>query len=243
MKVDDQENIQSKQSSNQEDNGQPESQEKRRYMVDLPTRFDRWEPLAEVVATIILALATLATAWSGYQSARWDGEQAEYYTQANILRVESARAAARAGEFTQIDIGLFTNWVNAYAENNQELANFYVKRFRAEFIPAFDAWVATRPLQNPDAPSSPFAMPEYQVAEADRSTQLEEEASQVFMAGAEANEIGDLYVLNTVFLASVLFLAGIASQVKNFFMKSMVVLLALLILAYGLINIITYPIN
>lgn len=219
------------------------TEQNRSYMIDLPSRFDRWEPLAEVLATIILALATLATAWSGYQSARWDGEQAENYSQANILRVESARASARADQFTQIDIGLFTNWVNAYATNNQELADFYIKRFRAEFIPAFNAWIATKPRQNPDAPSSPFTMPEYQTAEAERAERLQNEAAKVFEAGEKANEIGDLYVLNTVFLASVLFLAGIASQVKNFYMKSLVVLFALMILAYGLYNLVVYPIN
>ena len=31
--------------------------------IDLPSRWDRWEPLAEVIATVVLALATLATAW------------------------------------------------------------------------------------------------------------------------------------------------------------------------------------
>jgi hypothetical protein len=237
------ENTDSQPSSNQVLNENPKTQNNRRYMIDLPSRFDRWEPLAEVLATIILAFATLATAWSGYQSARWDGEQAKHYSQANILRVESTRASARANQFTQIDIGLFTNWVNAYAENNQQLADFYQKRFRAEFIPAFDAWVATQPLQNPDAPPSPFSMPEYRVADSELAQQLEQEASQEFISGEEANEIGDFYVLNTVFLASVLFLAGIASQVKNFLMKSMVVLLALFILAYGLYNVIIYPIN
>lgn len=60
--------------------------------IDLPSRWDRWEPLAEVVATVILALVTLATAWSGYQSARWGGEQSTKYSQAGALRTESTRA-------------------------------------------------------------------------------------------------------------------------------------------------------
>ena len=42
-----------------------ESQHQAQPFIDLPSRWDRWEPLAEVIATIILALATLATAWSG----------------------------------------------------------------------------------------------------------------------------------------------------------------------------------
>jgi hypothetical protein len=57
-----------------------EGQHLAQSFIDLPSRWDRWEPLAEVIATLILALATLATAWSGYQSARWGGEQSIKYS-------------------------------------------------------------------------------------------------------------------------------------------------------------------
>ena len=63
---------------------------------------------------------------------------------------------------TQIDVALFTQWVDAYARDETELAAFYRKRFRAEFQPAFDAWVATKPRTNPRAPLSPFVMPRVQ---------------------------------------------------------------------------------
>lgn len=222
---------------------QPEATNQKRGMIDLPHRFDRYEPLAEILATIILAFATLATAWSGYQSALWDGDQAAYYTQASALRLESARASDDAGQLTQVDIGLFTNWVNAYVEKNQPLTNFYQQKFRAEFRPAFEAWLATKPLENPDAPPSPFAMPEYVVSRKIEGQQLQDEAEAAFRTGEEANDISDRYVLNTVILASVLFLAGLATQVKSFSMRLVVVTLALLILAFGLYSVLILPIN
>ena len=79
-------------------------------------------------------------------------------------RVESTRAANVANRQGQVDVALFTQWVDAYAREEDELSAFYRKRFRPEFVPAFDAWVATRPRKNPDAPLSPFAMPEYVLA-------------------------------------------------------------------------------
>ena len=112
---------------------------------------------------MLLALATVATAWSGYQSTRWNGEQAKAGARANALRIESAKTAGLANAQTQIDVATFTQWVNAYALKQTELADFYFKRFRAEFRPAVDAWVATRPLKNPKAPLTPFAMPQYQL--------------------------------------------------------------------------------
>jgi hypothetical protein len=212
-------------------------------MIDLPKRWDRFEPLAEILAILILATATLATAWSGYQSARWSGVQAANYSRAGATRVESSRASTIAGMQMQVDIGLFTNWINAYAEDNQKLADFYQNRFRDEFRPAFNAWVLTQPIKNPNAPSSPFIMPEYSLAKNEEADALEKKAGEYFDAAESANEIADRYVLDTVILASVLFLAGMASQVKAFRVKSGVVIFALLILAWGIYSIIILPIE
>lgn len=212
-------------------------------MIDLPSRLDRFEPLAEIFATIILAIATLATAWSGYQSARWGGVQAEDYSHASALRIQSSQASTAAMQLTQIDIGLFTNWINAYAQGNQDLMNFYQARFRTEFKPAFDAWLATDPKNNEDAPSSPFSMSEYVLAKNTEAALLAAQAEQMFKTANDANEISDRYVLNTVILASVLFLAGLASQIKSFKVSSAVVAFALLILVWGLYSIIILPIN
>ena len=212
-------------------------------MIDLPHRWDRFEPLAEILAILILATATLATAWSGYQSARWSGVQAANYSRASAARVESSRASSIAGQQMQVDIGLFTNWINAYAEDNQELADFYRARFRDEFTPAFEAWLLTDPKNNPEAPKSPFSMPEYSLAKNEEADALEIKAGEYFEAAESSNEIADRYVLDTVILASVLFLAGMASQVKSFRVKSGVVMFALLILAWGIYSIIILPIE
>ena len=211
--------------------------------IDLPTRYDRWEPMAEVIATLVLALATIATAWSGYQAARWGGEQSASYSQAGALRTESVRASNQAGQMVQIDIGLFTNWINAYAGDDMRLSNFYENRFRDEFKPAFNAWLATDPVNNPDAPSSPFSMPEYSVALAEEAENLEKQAGETYASGQEANEIGDKYILNTVILASVLFLGGIASRFKAMAARWVIIIASLAILVFGLYNILTYPIQ
>ena len=118
----------------------------------------------EIFSTFLLALATVATAWSGYQASRWSGEQSIAFSEANAARVESTRESTRAGQQIQIDVALFTQWIDAFAKEEDELADFYEKRFREEFRPAFEAWLATKPRTNPDAPLSPFTMPEYQLA-------------------------------------------------------------------------------
>ena len=122
-------------------------------------------------------MAAVATAWAAYQSARWHGEQAKAQSASIAARVESTRAANVANRQGQVDVALFTQWVDAYAREETELADFYRKRFRPEFVPAFDAWVATRPRKNPGAPLSPFAMPQYKLAATTMADRLEAKAA------------------------------------------------------------------
>jgi hypothetical protein len=36
-----------------------------------------WEEVVEILEAFLLAIVAIATAWSGYQAARWDGREAE----------------------------------------------------------------------------------------------------------------------------------------------------------------------
>ena len=169
----------------------------------------------ELVATVLLALATVATAWSGYQSTRWNGEQAKAGARANALRIASTKAAGLANTQTEIDVATFTQWVNAYALRQQELTDFYFKRFRKEFKPAVNAWIATRPLKNPKAPLTPFAMPQYKLAAQAEADQLDAQAE--LFAGQVRRDIqrSSNYVLCVVLFASSLFFAGMSAKLRT----------------------------
>jgi hypothetical protein len=169
----------------------------------------------ELVATVLLAVATVATAWSGYQSTRWNGEQSKAAARANALRISSAKSAGLANSQTEVDVATFTQWVNAYAQHQTELADFYFKRFRKEFRPAVDAWAATRPLKNPNAPLTPFAMPQYKLAARADSDRLDAEA-EVYAAQARRNiQRASNYVLGVVLFASALFFAGMSTKLTS----------------------------
>jgi hypothetical protein len=168
-----------------------------------------------VLSAVLLALATVATAWSGYQASRWNGEQAKAFSKANSNRIESTRASNLATAQTQIDVATFVQWVDAYAKNETRLADFYFKRFRAEFKPAVDAWIATKPLKNPTAPLTPFAMPQYKLAANEQADRLEREAD-AWAAKARAN-VGRStnYVLCVVLFAAALFFAGMSAKLPD----------------------------
>jgi hypothetical protein len=169
----------------------------------------------ELLATVLLAVAAVATAWSSYQSTRWRGEQAADYSKATAARIESSQAATRAGQITQVDIATFIQWADADVTGEERLQRFYRKRFRKEFRPAFAAWLATRPRTNPGAPLTPFAMPQYRVAEAIESERLNRLAGVHAQEADEANQRADNYVLAVVLFASALFFAGISTKLHS----------------------------
>jgi len=169
----------------------------------------------EVVATVLLALAAVATAWSGYQSTRWNGEQAKASSRTNAIRIDAARAQGLAQAQTQVDVATFTQWVDAYARRETELADFYFKRFRDEFGPAVDAWLATRPLTNPDAPLTPFAMPEYRLASAAEAERLDAEAETSSATVRRNIQRASNYVLGVVLFSVSLFFAGMSTKLGD----------------------------
>ena len=169
----------------------------------------------ELAATVLLALAAVGTAWSTYQSARWHGKQAEAQSASIAARVESTKQANVASRQGQIDVALFTQWVDAYARNQSDLAGFYRKRFRPEFVPAFNAWVATRPRKNPDAPLSPFAMPQYKLAAAAAADGLEARAGSKSKRVERYIQRADNYSLAVVLFALSLFFAAITTRLHG----------------------------
>lgn len=196
----------------------------------------------EVIVAVLLSLAALASSWCGYQSARWTGVQTMHYSKSVSARTQSVSAAGTANQLMAVDIGLFTNWLDAMAMNRTVLADFYRARFRDEFKAAFDAWRVTRPLENPHAPPSPFRLPQYRLADAVRATDLSGEADRQFDLAQEANQQSDDYVLTSVVLSSVLFLGGIAGNFEQHTVRWGMMTVASLLLLFGLYNILVYPV-
>lgn len=210
---------------------------------DTRSRRERWRGREELLATVLLAVAAVATAWSSYQSARWSGVQANDYSTANAARVESARASTRAGQETQVDVLTFTQWVDAYESGDERLSSFYFDRFRDEFKPAVRAWVATRPLQTADAPPTPFVMPEYQVAKQAEADRLERAANRAGDTARTANQRSDNYVLAVVLFAVALFFAGISTKLSAPRQRATVLALGYLLFLGTVVWLVTFPVT
>ena len=166
----------------------------------------------EVSATVLLAFAAVATAWSSYQATRWNGEQAKTSGSVNKTRIEAARAADLANAQQQVDVATFMQWVDSYARGETRLVNFYRERFREEFRPAFNAWIATKPLKTEGAPLTPFAMPQYRLAARAEAGRLDTTAEELAAEVRRDIQRASNYVLGVVLFAVALFFAGMSTK-------------------------------
>jgi hypothetical protein len=199
---------------------------------------DRWVTIIEAG---LLAIVALLAAWSGYASAKWSTESRLELAEASTARVEANRAAGADAEQLEFDSSTFDAWFSAYVAGNEEAMAIAERRFRPEFRVAFDAWQATDPATNPDAPPGPTYMPEYERPAQEEAQRLDAEADEHFAKGAEDGEVADRYVRITVFLATVLFMVGISGHFRVPVARYGLVGLSVAILLFALVLLITSP--
>jgi hypothetical protein len=202
---------------------------------------DRHSELIEILEAILLAIVAVATAWSGYQAARFDGRQAHLYALSSKYRLLSSQHASRGGQEQIYDTTTFDFWLQSKTAGDEKAAALFAKRFRPEYRPAFVAWIATDPFHNPRAPAGPIVMPQYHNANLEASAKWEERATTAFETGTAARERGDKYLRNTVLLATVLFLTALSQRFKVRKVRLGLIGVSGVLLVIALYFVVTYP--
>jgi hypothetical protein len=197
----------------------------------------------EIGATVLLAVAAVATAWSSYQATRWNGEQAKTSAKVNKTRIEAARAAGLANAQQQVDVATFMQWVDSYARGDAKLVSFYQERFRAEFRPAFNAWIATKPLKTEGAPLTPFAMPQYRLAARAEADRLDVTAEELSAQVRQDIQRASNYVLGVVLFAVALFFAGMSTKLTALGLRKAVLVVGCILLVGTVVWIATFPVS
>ena len=197
--------------------------------------------LIEIIEALILALVAVATAWSGYQAAKWAGNRAELYAKANRQRVTAEGLATLAGQERIYDSDTFNSWVTAKLDGKTQAAEFFERRFRDEYRPAFAAWMKTDPFNNAQAPPGPIFMPEYHEAKHEQFLALNKQASEIADQGTKSGETGDEYVRITVLLATVLLITAIGQRFRVKVVRVVFMILACLLLCLPLLRLFTLP--
>ena len=186
-----------------------EHREHAEHAEDEHAKRDRW---VSIVEAVMLSIVALVAAWSGYSAAKWSTHASLSLAKAATTRNKANLASVQALQIRTLDSVSFNAVATAYESHDARAFALTVKRLRPGFRPAFNAWLATHPLTNPNAPPGPSYMPQYVIPQEAQAKALNAQANALFAEGEAAAGTADKYVRLTVLLAAVLFLVGIGSR-------------------------------
>jgi hypothetical protein len=192
----------------------------------------------ELVAVILLSLVAVMTAWCGFQSAKWGGDSSVAFSEASAARIEASDFDAQARDARSADLAVYTQWVLAGFDDDPARAAYIQARFSPEFAVAFDAWD-----DGGRAERGPFTMDEYVPEGTLEAQAAKKKADELQVTALEFNDKGDSYSLMTVLFALVLFLAAIAQRGISLLASRIVLGLAGVIAAGGLVMLLTFPVR
>jgi hypothetical protein len=193
-------------------------------------RVRRFARRADLIGAILLGIATIGSAWSAYEAARWISVVRATAGTVQKLRLQGLQAQAEARKELVVDSTLFERWTEAALHGDQQVAKFVQDRFPGRFRPAFDAWMATSPGPGQLPQGSPFERPEYRIEAQDKADALEQQANQFSTKSRQAIDNNNNFVLNSVLFSTVMFLAGLTSHLRgNTTRMTMIVLAAIML--------------
>src|SRR5437773_3637382 len=117
----------------------------------------------EPIVALLMALATLSTAWCSYQSAAWTRKSNRLMNEFNALERRAGLQTVQGMQQVTIHTAMFMQMLAAQQAGNEKLVNFYVERFPPDVRKAYDAWLAQKPFENPNADPHPFVPKLYEV--------------------------------------------------------------------------------
>lgn len=195
----------------------------------------------EIVTVVVLSVTAVLTAWSVFEASQWGGEMSIAFSKASSSRIEASRHAAEADAARGYDLQTFAVWVQAVAQQDELLAEFVRQRFSPHFAPAVDEWLALKPLQDPSAPRSPFAMPSYEPPGRAEAAAADQRAEEWFARGLLLDERSDRYTFLTVLFALVLFFASLSARGRTERLRWVVLGVALVLLVAGTAFLLAFP--
>ena len=143
---------------------------------------DRRDRLITIAEAVLLSVVTLLAAWSGYCGREVvDGVAGPASRGVDATRGSEPRRQRGGSTIRNFDSSTFEAWFAAYIASNDAAMRVAEHRFRPEFRVAFDAWRATNPETNANAPPGPTFMPEYKQPGIAEARALDEQASDTFV--------------------------------------------------------------
>ncbi len=195
----------------------------------------------EPASAILMALATLGTAWCSYQSSKWNGQSSTFATKAARSNQQAAVLHLEGNQVTALQAKMFTEFMDGRMSGNEKLAQFYLDRFPPELRKAYDAWLTEKPFENPRADPHPFVPNLYQPRFLEDARQANADASRNDAEGKRASAVAAHYLSNTVLFAAVLFFAGTSAKFDHRYVRQSSLFFAIAAFLFAAVRMLMLP--
>jgi hypothetical protein len=169
----------------------------------------------EPIVALLMALTTVGTAWCSYQSAAWTRQSNRLLNEFNALERRAGLQTMQGMQQATIHTAMFMQLLAAQQAGNEKLVNFYVERFPPDVRKAYDAWLAERPFENPNADPHPFVPNLYEVRGTREAAEANAKAASSLQAARNGGSVSGQYLANTVLFATVLFFASASGKFEQ----------------------------
>jgi hypothetical protein len=195
----------------------------------------------EPIIAVVMALATVGTAWCSFESASWTRRSNRLMNEFNSLERKAGLLNVQGMQAATIHTAMFMEMLAAKQAGNETLANAYVERFPPDVRSAYDAWLAQKPFENPKADLHPFVPNLYELRGAREAADATATAMTKVEEARSAGNLSGQYLANTVLFATVLFFANAAGKFEQRRVRVVAFIFTLAIFAFVVTRIAILP--
>jgi hypothetical protein len=195
----------------------------------------------EPVTALIMALATVGTAWCSYESAKWTRVSNRLMNEFNALERRAGLINVQGMQTATIHTSMFMQVLAAQQAGNQKLVDFYVERFPPDLRKAYDAWLAQKPFDSSKADPHPFVPNLYQVRGTEEAAQANADGAARVEQARGAGNVSGQYLGNTVLFATVLFFANASGKFEQRRVRLGGFVFAMAVFAFAIWRIVVLP--
>ena len=196
----------------------------------------------EIVAAILLALATVLSAWGAYQATRWSGEQADAYAESAALRANASRQGGHRLAADPDRRHRLPVLGPGEGDRRRPAGRLPPCPFQAR-IPARLRQLGGRRSTGCGRLSDGHALhrDRLHAREPEQADDLNAQADAALAEARYDNQISDNFVLTAVLFASVLFFAGTAAKFRPQWIRWSMIAVAVLVFGLGIAIEFTLP--
>lgn len=196
----------------------------------------------ELLIAILLAMASLASTWCGYQASNWGSNQLLDQTAADSAERQAAEDTIVALQLRTFDgLTLLSFW-EAVRAGDVQSQEAHLARMRPQLRDAIQAALAAGVLTDPTV-KGPLQRPEYNLAEEAEAAAKRVEANKLRVQVQFAGRASADYVLLTLMFASVLFFGGITGTLGSARARRFLGAAALVIFVVALVRLVFLPVS